>query len=65
MQQGSLLLRWRFIPSREARKFISTANLPAGNHQVSVRLVGYQEWVRDLRVLSGSEINLEAKLQKD
>jgi hypothetical protein len=43
----------------------STVDLPAGNHQVSVRLVGYQEWVRDLRVLSGSEINLEAKLQKD
>jgi hypothetical protein len=42
----------------------STFDLPAGNHQVSVRLPGYQEWVRDLRVLGGSEINLEAQLEK-
>lgn len=42
----------------------STLDLPAGNHQISMRLGGYQEWARDLRVLAGSEISLEAKLEK-
>ncbi len=42
----------------------STVELPAGSHEVSVRLAGFQDWTRSLRVLSGSEINLEAKLDK-
>jgi hypothetical protein len=42
----------------------STLDVPPGNHQVSVRFFGYQDWNRNLRVLSGSEINLEAKLEK-
>jgi PEGA domain/SmpA / OmlA family len=42
----------------------STLELPAGNHQISVKLAGYQDWARDLRALSGSEINLDAKLEK-
>lgn len=42
----------------------STLDLPGGNHQVSVRLAGYEEWMRNLRVLAGSEINLNVKLEK-
>ncbi|MGC1943662.1 MAG: PEGA domain-containing protein, partial [Candidatus Acidiferrales bacterium] len=42
----------------------STLELPAGNHELSVRLSGYQDWTRSMRVLSGSEINLDAKLEK-
>jgi hypothetical protein len=42
----------------------SIVDVPAGNHQISVRLSGYQEWQRELRILAGSEINLEAKLEK-
>ncbi|MGH9747673.1 MAG: PEGA domain-containing protein [Candidatus Acidiferrales bacterium] len=42
----------------------SSVELPAGNHELSVRLSGYQDWTRTMRVLSGSEINLEAKLEK-
>lgn len=42
----------------------ATLELPAGNYQVSVQLSGYQEWKRDLRVLSGSEITLRARLEK-
>jgi PEGA domain-containing protein len=42
----------------------SSVQLPAGSHELSVRLSGYQDWTRTLRVLSGSEINLEAKLEK-
>jgi hypothetical protein len=42
----------------------STVELPAGSHELSVRLSGFQDWTRSLRVLSGSEINLDAKLDK-
>lgn len=42
----------------------STLELPAGTHELSVRLSGYQDWTRSMRVLSGSEINLDAKLEK-
>ena len=42
----------------------SSLELPAGTHDLSVRLSGYQDWNRSMRVLSGSEINLDAKLEK-
>jgi hypothetical protein len=42
----------------------STVELPAGTHELSVRLSGYQDWTRSIRILSGSEINLDAKLEK-
>ena len=42
----------------------STLQLPEGTHELSVRLSGYQDWTRSMRVLSGSEINLDAKLEK-
>jgi hypothetical protein len=42
----------------------STVELPAGTHELSVRLSGYQDWIRSMRILSGSEINLDAKLEK-
>ena len=42
----------------------SSLELPAGTHELSVRLPGYQDWTRSMRVLSGSEINLDAKLEK-
>lgn len=42
----------------------ATLELPAGTYKVSVRLPGYQEWQRDLRVLAGSEITLNARLEK-
>lgn len=42
----------------------ATLELPAGTYKVSVRLPGYQEWQRDLRVLAGSDITLNARLTK-
>jgi len=42
----------------------STLDVPAGNHQINVKLAGYEEWQRELRVLAGSEISLVAKLEK-
>jgi hypothetical protein len=42
----------------------STLEVPAGNHQISVRLAGYQDWVRDVKVLAGSETHFEAKLEQ-
>jgi hypothetical protein len=41
-----------------------TLELPAGNYKVSARLPGFAEWVRDLRVLPGSEVNVRARLEK-
>ena len=38
--------------------------LPAGTYKVSVRLSGYKDWERELRVLGGSEITLRARLEK-
>jgi len=42
----------------------SSLELPAGTHELSVRLSGYQDWTRNMKVLSGSEINLNAVLEK-
>jgi PEGA domain/SmpA / OmlA family len=42
----------------------STLQVPAGNHQLSLKLSGYQDWVRDVRVLAGSEVNFAPKLAK-
>jgi len=42
----------------------SIVQLPAGNHELSVRLSGYQDWTRSMRILSGSEISLNATLEK-
>jgi hypothetical protein len=42
----------------------STFELPPGDHQINVALSGYQDWVRRVHVLSGSEINVDAKLEK-
>jgi PEGA domain/SmpA / OmlA family len=42
----------------------ATLEVPAGNHQISMRLAGYQDWARDMKVLAGSETQFEAKLEK-
>jgi len=42
----------------------STFELAPGEHQVNVQLAGYQDWVRRVHLLTGSEINLTAKLEK-
>lgn len=42
----------------------ATLELPAGTYQVSVRLPGYGEWQRELRVLAGSELTVRARLEK-
>lgn len=41
----------------------ATLHLPAGTYEVSVRLSGYQDWQRNLRVLAGSEITLRSRLE--
>ncbi len=42
----------------------STLQVPEGNHKISIRLAGYGEWVRDVRVMAGSETHFDAKLEK-
>lgn len=42
----------------------STLSLPAGACTIMVKLPGFQDWQRDLRVLAGSEVSLRATLSK-
>jgi len=42
----------------------ATLELPAGTYQVSMRLPGYREWQRELRVLAGSALTVRARLEK-
>lgn len=42
----------------------ATVELPPDNYQVSVRLGGYRDWNRGLRVLAGSEVTLRARLEQ-
>jgi hypothetical protein len=43
----------------------STIQIPSGNHQLALRLAGYQDWTRDLRILPASQIQFSPKLQKN
>jgi hypothetical protein len=42
----------------------STLQIPSGNHQLALRLAGYQDWTRDLHILPASQIQFSPKLQK-
>jgi hypothetical protein len=42
----------------------STLEVPAGNHQLIMRIPGRQDWVRDVLVLAGGEIHLHAQFDK-
>jgi hypothetical protein len=42
----------------------STFDVTPGDHQITVSLAGFQDWVRKVHVLAGSQINLNAKLEK-
>jgi hypothetical protein len=38
--------------------------LKAGKHTIKVTMAGYKDWSRDMTVMSGSEVNLTATLEK-
>ena len=38
--------------------------LPAGKHQIRIALLGFQDWVREIEVLSNSDVTLSAALKK-
>lgn len=42
----------------------SVLPLPPGNYKIEVRSAGYKNWSRDIKTLSGGEINLRAVLEK-
>ncbi len=42
----------------------SVLPLPPGNYKIEVRLTGYKNWSREIKTLSGGEINLRAVLEK-
>jgi hypothetical protein len=43
----------------------STLQIVSGNHQLALRLAGYQDWTRDLHILAASQIQFSPKLQKN
>jgi CRISPR/Cas system-associated exonuclease Cas4 (RecB family) len=42
----------------------ATFKLPAGKHSIKVTLAGDKDWTNDLTVLAGSELKLNAALEK-
>ncbi len=42
----------------------SVLPLPPGNYKIEVRSAGYKNWTREIKTLSGGEINLRAVLEK-
>jgi hypothetical protein len=40
----------------------STLRLPAGTHKIEVKMDGYASWTRDLHVMDGSELTVNANL---
>lgn len=42
----------------------SVLPLQAGSHKIEVKSAGYKDWSRDIKTLSGGEINLRAVLEK-
>jgi hypothetical protein len=53
-----------FIDNHLAGSTPSSLQVPSGNHQISLRLVGYHDWVRDVMVLAGSDTQFNARLEK-
>ena len=39
--------------------------LKAGKHTIKVTMAGYKDWSREMTVMSGSEVNLSANLEKE
>lgn len=42
----------------------ATFEVTAGNHQLVLKLAGYQDWTRNIRVLPGSAVHFEPTLEK-
>jgi hypothetical protein len=42
----------------------ATLKLAAGKHTVTVKMVGYKEWSREMTIQSGSDVQLSATLEK-
>jgi len=42
----------------------ATLKLPVGKHTVKVTIAGYKDWTRDLSILAGSEVTVNATLEK-
>jgi hypothetical protein len=43
----------------------SSLQVAEGNHLISVRSPGFQNWDRDMQLSSGSDINVQAALNKN
>jgi hypothetical protein len=56
---ADVLLDAKFVSSTPA-----VLRLAGGNYKVVVKMAGYTEWEREVRILPGAEVTLDAKLSK-
>jgi hypothetical protein len=56
---ADVLLDGRFVSSTPA-----VLRLPAGTYKVAVKMSGYADWEREMKILPGAEVNLNARLSK-
>jgi PEGA domain/SmpA / OmlA family len=56
---ADVILDGNFVSSTPA-----VLRLPAGTYKFAVKMSGYSEWEREVKILPGAEVNLNAKLQK-
>ena len=56
---ADILLDGSFVSSTPA-----VLRLQAGTYKVTVKMSGYADWERDVKILPGAEVSLEAKLSK-
>ena len=56
---ADVYLDGRFVSSTPA-----VLRLPPGTYKVAVKMSGYADWEREVKILQGSEVNLNAKLTK-
>ena len=56
---ADVLLDGKFVSSTPA-----VLRLAGGNYKVAVKMAGYTEWEREVKILPGAEVTLDAKLSK-
>jgi len=43
----------------------SDLEIPAGDHAIAVKKSGYKSWERKLKVVAGSNVHLNAEMEKE
>jgi hypothetical protein len=52
-----------FVDGQLAGTTPATLEVPAGKHEISIRMTGHANWAREVLALAGSETQFKAKLE--